>query len=326
MNKLNTTFIINGGAGRIISSMPALEKYAKLNPKDDFKVIVHGWESVFWSHPTLQKRVFGAHQKGNFETILKTSKVISPEPYLNYRFYNQQINMAEAFDEEINHTQDHTDLNYNCLHLSNYEIHKSKELVENYKNEKKKRKVIVFQPFGSSTEIIEKQPIDKSNRSFELKDYFKIVQSLSTDSTILYASLPEFKHPNDIHSISFDEIQPYHRTLMALIYHCDYFVGCCSVGQHIARAFNKPGLIIMGGTNEVNFSYPNHFKIYRKKDKSPKYIPWRLSEIDCEFMDRENDGLMKFNEQEIDEILKIIKNEVGSSTTEKIGDMEIKYD
>ena len=41
---------------------------------------------------------------------------------------------------------------------------------------------------------------------------------------------------------------------------------------------------------------------------------------------RENDGLMKFNEQEIDEILKIIKNEIGSSTTEKIGDMEIKYD
>jgi hypothetical protein len=35
MNKLNTKFITNGGAGRIISSMPALEKYAKVTPKYD---------------------------------------------------------------------------------------------------------------------------------------------------------------------------------------------------------------------------------------------------------------------------------------------------
>jgi hypothetical protein len=326
MNKLNTTFIITGGAGRVINSIPALEKYERLNPNDDFKVIVHGWESVFWSHPTLQKRVFGAHQKGNFDNIIRNSKTVSPEPYQNYRFYNQQVNLIEAFDEEINHTQDHSDLNYNCLHLSEYEIAKSKELVEKYKTDKKKRKVIVFQPFGSTVEIVDKKPIDRSNRSFELKDYFKIVQSVSNDVVILYASLPQFRHPSDTFSISFDEIQPYHRTLMSLIYHCDYFVGCCSVGQHVARAFDKPGLIIMGATNETNFSYPNHFDIYRKKDREPKYTPWRLSEVDCEFSDRENEGLMKFDDKEINKMIQIIKKNIGSSTIEKIGDTEMKYD
>lgn len=326
MNKLNTTFIITGGAGRVINAIPALEKYEKLNPKDDFKIIIHGWESVFWSHPTLQKRVFGAHQKGNFENIIKNSKVVSPEPYTKHNFFNQKANLIEAFDEEINQTDDHSDLNLNCLHLSNYEIAKYHEVVENYKNTKKKRKVVVFQPFGSATEIIERQPVDKSNRSFELKDYFKIVQSLSNDAVVLYASSPQFRHPNDTMSISFDEVQPYHRTLMGLIYHCDYYVGCCSVGQHIARAFNKPGLIALGGTNERNFSYPEHFNIFRKKDRVAAYTPWRLSEVDCEFSDRENDGLMKFDDKEVGEMIQIIKSNIGSSTTEKIGDTEMKYD
>lgn len=326
MTKLKTTFIINGGAGRVINAIPALEKYHRLNPHNDFKVIVQGWEQVFWSHPTLQKRVFGAHQKGNFEDIIKNSRAVSPEPYQNYRFYNQQINLVEAFDEEINKTTDHADLNYNCLHLSTFEIAKSKELIEKYKADKKKRKVVVFQPFGSATEIIGGKPIDRSNRSFELKDYYKIVQSLSSDSVVLYASPPQFRHAQDTFSISFDEIQPYHRTLMGLIYHCDYFIGCCSVGQHIARSFNKPGLVAMGSTNEVNFSYPDLFKIFRKKDTIPTYTPWRLSEVDCEFADRENDGLMSFTDDSVNEIIKHVKRETGSQTIEKMGDVEIAYD
>lgn len=307
---MNTTFLIDGGAGRVINSIPALEKYEKLNPNDDFKVIVHGWESVFWSHPTLQKRVFGAHQKGNFEHIIKDNRIVSPEPYRNHNFFNLRINLVEAFDEEINNTEDHSDLNYTCLYLAASEKARSKEHVDNLKNQHKKTKMIVFQPFGSSAELLGKNVHDKSNRSMESDDYFKLVQSLSTDAVIFYASQPQLRHKNDNISISFDEIPGYHRTLMCLISNCDYYVGCCSVGQHVARAFNKPGLILMGGTNELNFSYSNHFKIYRKKNRTPKYIPWRLSDVDCEFADRENEGLMKFTTDELNEIISIIKTDL----------------
>lgn len=325
MTELNTTFIINGGAGRVISAIPALEKYEKLNSNDDFRIIVQGWESVFWSHPTLQARTFGANQKGNFDQFFKKSRVVCPEPYINHNFFNQQINLIEAFDEEINQTTDHSDLNYNCLHLSEYEKSKSLEYIEQLKKEKKKRKIVVFQPFGSAAEISNSKVIDRSNRSFQLADYYKIVQSLSNDAIVLFASMPEFRQANDTLSISFDHMQPYHRMLMCMIYHCDYFVGCCSLGQHIARAFNKPGLIAMGGTNEVNFSYPKHFTIYRKPNTTPQYVPWRLSEIDCEFADRANDGLMNFTENELNQIIKIIKQNIGSSTTQKSGDMEVNY-
>jgi ADP-heptose:LPS heptosyltransferase len=94
------------------------------------------------------------------------------------------------------------------------------------------------------------------------------------------------------------------RFYMAMISQCDYFVGVDSVGQHMARAFNKPGLVIMGSTFEKNVTYPDHFKIYRNGVK-PTYSPIRIGGIDCEFADRSNDGVMKFSEKEIREIYTI---------------------
>lgn len=308
----NTTFLINGGAGRVINSIPALEKYERLNPNDDFRVIVHGWECVFWSHPTLQKRVFG-YQKGNFETLIKDNNVRSPEPYLLYNFFNQNCNLIEAFDECINNTTDHTDLNYNCLYLSDFEIELSNDLINFHKERIKKERTIVFQPFGSGVRQINKKAVDPSNRSFSLDHYFKIVKKLNNDALILYASQPELRHPQDNFSVSFDDQKPYLRAMMGLISQCDYYVGVCSVGQHIARAFNKPGLVVMGGTNESNFSYNDHFTIIRKKNIQPVYAPWRVSDIDVEFSDRMNNGAMNFTDDEIEEILLAIKENLKSN-------------
>lgn len=308
---MNTIFIINGGAGRVITAIPALEKYQKFNPNDDFKILVHGWEQLFWSHPTLQKKTFGVHQKGLFDQYIKNSNVVVPEPYQLNSFFNQQANLVEAFDEIINNTTQHEDLNYECLFLSNYELHKAKEIVTHYKQQTKHKKLIVFQPYGSAVEIINKQPVDRSNRSFTLEGYFQVAKSLSKDAAIVYASHPQFKHPNDNFTISIDEQQNYLRILMATISQCDLFVGVCSVGEHIARMFNKPSVVIMGATNEINFSYPNNFTIYRKKDRVSAYVPWRLSEIDCEFADRENNGLMDFNQKEITEIIDLIKKQLN---------------
>lgn len=310
---MNTTFILTGGAGRIINSIPALEKYQKLNPNDNFNIIVHGWEQVFWSHPTLQQKVVGAHQKGNFENYIKNNKVVSPEPYQLYRFYNQKINLTEAFDECINNTHDHSDLNYNVLHVSEYELSKIKESIMAFKQKHKKNKLVVFQPYGSSVEFVDGKPIDRSNRSMLDIHYLKVALAISKQATVIYASHPTFKPRNDNFTISIDDNLPYLRTLIGLVSQCDYFVGVCSVGQHVARSFNKPGLIFMGGTNENNFSYPNHFTIFRKKDTNPTYIPWRLSEIDCEFSDRANNNFMNFSDEEIEEAIHTISSNIGET-------------
>ncbi len=323
---MNTTFIITGGAGRVIAAIPALEKYHRLKPKDDFRVIVHGWDCLYWSHPLLQKRTFGADQKGLFDSIIRNTKICAPEPYQNNRFYNQKISLVEAFDEEINKTKKHDDIGIPNLYLSSVEDSTIQDYIESEKAKQKKRKVVVFQPYGSGVNQIAKQPVDPSNRSLSLSAYYKIVKELNKDAVIFYASHPQFRHPNDTISIPFDDKQPYLRTMMGLIKHCDYFVGIDSVGQHMARAFNKPGTVLMGSTNETNFSYPDYFELIRKNDREPIYSPWRLADFDCDFANRENDGIMDYTDDELNKIITSIQNKIGSSTVTKVGDTSLRYD
>lgn len=323
---MNTTFIITGGAGRVIAAIPALEKYHKLKPKDDFRVIVHGWDTLYWSHPLLQKRTFGANQKGLFDSIIRNTKICSPEPYQNNRFYNQKISLIQAFDEEINKTKKHDDLGIPNLYLSSVEDSMIQDFIQAEKAKQKKRKMIVFQPYGSGVDQIATQPVDSSNRSLTLSAYYQLVKELSKDAVVFYASQPQFRHPNDKTSVTFDDKQPYLRTMMGLIKHCDYFVGIDSVGQHMARAFDKPGTVLMGATNETNFSYPDHFELIRKKDREPIYSPWRLADFDCEFSNRENDGIMDFTDEELQDIIESIQEKIGASTVTKVGDTSLRYD
>jgi len=313
----DTTFIISGGAGRVICAIPALEKYARLNPNDDFNVIVHGWESLLWSHPILQDRTVGVGQKGTFNNIIRKTRTVSPEPYQVHGFYNQKLHLTEAFDEIINSTDDHSDLNYNCLHLSRVEIEGAKALLEKYKAEKKSRRSVVFQPYGSGVDIINHQVIDRSNRSLLQDHSTQLIQEMSRSAVVLNASHPKFRDKKDTLSVSFDDPNAdYLRRLMGLIYHCDLFVGVDSLGQHIARAFDKPSVVLMGGTCDENYAYPNHSTVIRKSDQTPVYSPWRLSDVDVEFCDRANDGIMEFTDTEFREITDTVMSVLNNGKTE----------
>jgi hypothetical protein len=323
---MNTTFLLNGGAGRIITAIPALEKYQKLNPTEDFKILIMGWESLLWSHPTLQNKTFTPFQKGQFD-LIKNTKIVSPEPYHVHGYYNQQISLAQAFDEIINNTHDHDDLDKPNLYLSTFETLKIQEILSGFKNQHKKSKVIVIQPYGSTAEFVNNTVIDKSARSLSVENYLSIVNHLKDDCIIIYFGESRFKSPLDQYSISTDHMAPDLRMYMGLISECDYFVGIDSVGQHIARAFNKPGLIMMGGTHEINVTYPNHFTIYRNKNRKPIYSPLRLIDADTEFADRQNDGILNFDSTQITEITTIIKNHLNPNINDidELTDLGINY-
>ena len=307
---MNTTFLITGGAGRAITAIPALEKYARLNPDDDFKVIVHGWENLYLGNKILQKRTFAAHHKNIFEDHIKNNKLVSPEPYYLHDYYNQKISLAEAFDREINNTEDHKNLDRPNLVISSSELQTANVVREKNLEEQKKKNLIVIQPYGSGIHIKENRPIDNTKRSMDVDDYLLLINKLAKkipSAAFLFFGNNEFFHPGD--SISFRinsdlGLRPY----MSMISVCDYFIGCDSVGQHMAYAFNKPGTVLMGSSFEKNISYPEHFQIYRKKNYEPTYSPIRIVTADCEFADRLNDGIMKYTEEEIEEIANNIKD------------------
>jgi ADP-heptose:LPS heptosyltransferase len=309
---LNTTFIINGGAGRVITAIPALEKYARLNPDDNFTVLVHGWESLYWSHPLLQERTFSIGQKGTFDQYIRSNRVVCAEPYYVRGYYNQELSLAQAFDQEINCTEDHTDLQAPKVYLSTLETNTAHRMLQEKKQEFNKNKVVVIQPYGSGMGIANNRPFDNSHRSMDVDDYLSLVTKLrdkNKDLLIVYFGQREFQHPGDKISTYIDVAGADLRMYMALINACDYFVGCDSVGQHMARALNKPGLVLMGATDEVNVSYPDYFDIYRHANRKPIYSPIRITGQDCEFADRMNDGIMKFSSDQLDEICqRIMRN------------------
>jgi len=304
---MNTTFMLSGGAGRVITAIPALEKYHKLNPDDDFKVLIHGWENLYWSHPLLQDRTYSVGQKGIFNLVIKNSILKHPEPYHRFSYYNQQTSLIEAFDEEINETTDHSDLDKPNLYCHRGELASTSKMIEDAKVLKGKKKFCVFQPYGSGISLVNDRPYDSSGRSLDVDDALKLGQLLAKDYVVLYFGPNDFVHPGDNVMLNTRDVPNADlRFFMAMIAQCDLFVGVDSVGQHMARAFNKPGLIIMGSTFEKNVTYPDYFKIYRNGIK-PTYNPIRIGGSDSEFADRSNDGIMSFTEKQIQEMYEIAR-------------------
>lgn len=304
---MNTTFLLSGGAGRVIAAVPALEKYHRLNPDDDFKVLIYGWENLYLSHPLLQNRTFGAGQRGTFDLIVRGSCLRTPEPYHRHSYYNQRKSMVEAFDEEINSTNDHSDLNPPRLYCHSNEIRTVQKMIEDAKRQKGKRKFVVFQPYGSGIQMVDGRPADPSGRSMDVDDALNLGRLLSQDAVVLYFGPNEFIHPGDDFMLNSKGIPNADlRFFMAMVSQCDYFVGVDSVGQHMARAFDKPGLVVMGSTFEVNVSYQDHFRFYRNGVK-PNYNPIRIGGLDCELADRANDGIMTFSKQQIEEMYEVTR-------------------
>ena len=305
---MNTTFFLSGGAGRIITAIPALEKFARLNPNDDFKVIVHGWENLYWNHPLLQQKTYGIQTKGLFDLVIKNSTLKSPEPYHLHSYYNQKKNLVEAFDEEINCTNDHSDLTKPNLFLHSNEIYSANKLILDAKKNLNKNKFIVFQPFGSSMTNIDNNYIDNTGRSLSVLQALELGKILSRDSVVLYFGPNEIIPDNIDFMLTTKNLSGIDlRFFMAMICLCDTFVGVDSVGQHIARSFDKPGLVIMGSTFEKNVSYAQFFKFFRN-NKKPSYIPIRISEIESDFANRINDGIMHFSKNELIKISEIVSS------------------
>jgi len=301
---MNTTFIIDGGAGRLVTAIPALERYAIENPEDDFRILTAAWESLYWAHPVLQNRTFNINQKGTFDLHMKGRRIVHPEPYQMYQYYDEKKHLTECFDISINGSA--SDLDKPNMYITKQEMIASKTLLSEAIAKTGKSRTIVLQPYGSGMQLVDNRPYDNTNRSLDVDFTLQLIYQLSRDNTVIFFGEKDFYHPGDDYSVNFFDKGADLRMYMSLIANCDYFIGVDSVGQHIARAFNKPGTVILGSTLAENISYPNHFKIYTN-GVAPTYSPIRLSQIDCEFADNLNEKTMEFYENDLQRILSLVK-------------------
>lgn len=298
---MKTVFYIDGGAGRVIASIPALMKYHKNNPNSDWCIIVPAWHYLLWGIPELQDRVYDSDNKGLFENLLlDAQEFITPEPYQLPAYYRQEISLIEAFDVEINKTNDHKDLTPPTMIFNRAEKLWAESVMGEARESQKKGKTIVIQPFGRGARIDNGIIIDDAARSLSPDAYIMLMKKLSLKYNLIFFGEPAFQIASDNITSKLPESVDL-RMWASLVDACDYFVGVDSVGQHFARACNTPGTVIFGSTFPKNTSYPDYFQIIEKTTQR-KYSPIRIAGLDSMLADRFNDNCMDFSDKEIDDI------------------------
>lgn len=302
-----TVFYIDGGAGRVLTAIPALLKYARLNPNSDWAVLIPAWDFLYWGIPELQDRTYGIDTKGVFDSVVKNSeRVITPEPYRNPAYFRQEISLVEAFDREINNTTDHSDLGVPKMIFNRQELSVAKATISDLKGIQKKQKTVVIQPYGRGARVDRNQIVDDESRSLDGASYLSLVRKLSQRYNMIFFGEPQFLQSADTFAANYTCDL---RQWGALINEADYFVGVDSVGQHMARALGKPGTVLIGSTFAKNTSYPGYFHIIEKPGVK-KYSPIRIAGLDSVLANRLNENTMSFTEKEINEIYNNIVTDI----------------
>ena len=296
MNR-SKAFFINGGAGRVLCSIPAFERYAKDSGDRDFVIVCEAGMDFYRGLPLLYKRAYEEWHKGLFDEHLKDKDLVSPEPYRINEYFNQQCSMSQAFDIEINGLEKSRELPPPTIKLNKMEAITGHQTVQEIKSQLNKNKAIIIQPFGRSVQQMGRYFIDGTSRSFEVQNIINIIQKLRKKYAVIIMSefplpFPELKE----HPVAVPK-EPSLRLWASMIDSADHFLGCDSVGQHIVKALDKTATVVTGSTVPINITYPDddNFDIIDiGKEKGRIYSPIRVSMDDEK--DRQNDEVMMLNE------------------------------
>jgi ADP-heptose:LPS heptosyltransferase len=307
MNKRPAAFFINGGAGRVICSIPALELYAEENPDEDFLIICEGGTDFYKGHPKLYNKTYDNWHKNIFRDLLVNTEVKTPEPYRVWEYYNQKCNLSQAFDIEIN-GKGVRELPRPKLKLSTEELVQGQLTIADVKQRTGKDKVVVFQPFGRGVTVNDSVIYDSSGRSFEYKNVISIVKKLQQKGYAVML-MAEFQINFETEGCKDPVAQPnqiHIRQWAGLIASCDHFLGCDSVGQHIAYALDRTATVVAGSTFPENISYPDYekFDVLDMGEGVRMYSPIRI--CPDEVADRNNDGIMAMNDKIEDVIVESV--------------------
>lgn len=306
-------YFINGGAGRVLCSIPAFEKLAETD--NDFIIVCEGGMDFYKGHPILHNRCYDNWHKGLFEQFLKDRDIITPEPYRLWEYYNQKCSLSQAFDIIINN-KGIRELPPPKIVLNKLEIANGYNIVQEVKAKTGFDKVLVIQPFGRGIQNMGEMVIDSSSRSMHLNNVLEIVNELKKEyAVILMSEFPVPLEENDTgkYPVAMPNI-PDLRTWASIIEIADHFLGVDSVGQHIACALNKTATVLCGATFPINISYPNNpdFDIVDLGKDNRVYDPIRLTMEDE--INRANDEVMEMNKFQIQEVLQSVRKRLGKST------------
>ena len=299
---------MNGGAGRVVASIPAFEKLYEED--QDFIIVCEGGMDFYKGHPQLHELAYDHWHKNLFKDYIKDRDCITPEPYRVWEYYNQKCSLAQAFDIAINN-KGVRDLQDPKIYMNKYELVQGFKVVEEIKAVTGKDKVVVFQPFGRTAENMGDFIVDGTSRSFHLNDVVKICKDLREDyAVILMSEWPVTIEENPKIPVAVPQI-PDVRVWSSVIQIADHFIGCDSLGQHMAKALGTTCTSVIGSTYPINISYPDSpdFDIIDLGEGKRKFSPIRLTMEDE--IERYNDEVMELTDESFKKIIQSARKRLG---------------
>ena len=300
-------FFVNGGYGRMVCSIPALELYAAESGDDDFIIVCEGGTDAYKGHPLLDDRAYDVWQKNLFKEKLKDRDLVSTEPYRVFEYYNQECSLSQAFDIQINNKRIR-ELSKPTMNFSREELLVGRKLITEVKSKVNKDKTIVIQPFGRGMQHIDGSFVDTSGRSIEYKDLKAIIRALQSEKFVVIL-MGEMAFDFSKEKFNDEVAMPENVSLRqwaTIIKHADHFLGCDSVGQHLSYVVNTKSTIVTGSTFPINVSYPeaDDFNIVDLGMHNRVYDPIRI--LPDEATSRKNENIMNMTVEIQDYIIDTI--------------------
>lgn len=261
-------------------------------------------------HPQLHELAYDHWHKNLFRDYIKDRDCITPEPYRVWEYYNQKCSLAQAFDIAINN-EGLREVGDPKIYMNKHELVHGYKVVEEVKAVTGKDKVLVFQPFGRTAENMGDFVIDGTSRSFHLNDVIRITKELREDyAVIIMSEFPVVIEENSTIPIAIPQI-PDVRVWASIIQIADHFLGCDSLGQHMAKALGTTCTSVIGSTYPINISYPNSpdFDIIDLGEGKRKFSPIRLTME--EEIERYNDEVMELNDDTFKQIVTSVRKRMG---------------
>ena len=167
----------------------------------------------------------------------------------------------------------------------------------------------MFQPFGQSCKKEGDFIFDTSGRSFEVANVLEILKELNKNYGVIIMSEVEIPGWQNL-GVACPQGMGLN-DWAGVINAADYFLGCDSVGQHLANAVGKPATVVTGSTFPENISYPDNkkFTIIDNGKDARRYVPIRMT-MDI-FLDRDSEDLMVLKPDTVKKVCKSVKDKIG---------------
>lgn len=283
---------LDGGAGRVLCAVPAIEQLSKMF---DVEVIT-AYPGIFRHNPNVKKVHDILPDENGQDGITRLWNEIKlhdfqhPEPYHNYTFYQDIRHLIECFGDELKVTIQNR---IPSLYLAPEEKIRGLEYVNSLRQQYGYKKVICFQPFGSSG-IGEK---DSTNRSLPTSVADTLFRRLNAKGIgVVYIGKEPTNDPA-LHTKKFTL-----RDIFSIVYASDGILAVDSLIQHVAYAFDKPGVVCWGSTSSKVLGYDTMINIY-KKDFILKE-PWQAR---FPSNSPDNKGCMNYDEETINKVVDAVE-------------------